>query len=76
MGVKLDNHMSWPQIYSIWEHTNGNRYMPIVYSNIEEDRQDTYPTMITYRNVINNKIYTRRLIDWDRSMTFIAAARG
>lgn len=66
--IKLENHMTWPRIDSCWEHTNGNRYFVVMFTNIETDRQDKYPTTIVYRNALNGKIYSRPLMDWDRSM--------
>ena len=71
--VNIDNHMTWPQIYSVWEHKNGERYMPILYANVEGDRPQ-YPTTIIYRNVITSRVYSRPLYDWDRSFTFIQEA--
>jgi hypothetical protein len=69
--IKLEDRMSWPRVGSVWEHTNGNRYQVIMFTNIETDKQETYPTTIIYRNTLNSKHYSRKLMDWDRSMLFI-----
>lgn len=67
--ITVEDRTSWPSIHSIWQHHNGNHYEVILFTNLETDRQDDYPTTIVYRNTRNHKIYSRRLIDWDRSMT-------
>lgn len=69
--IKLDDHMTWPRVGSVWSHTNGNRYMVHDFTNVETDRQDEYPTTIVYRNMDNGKLYSRRLIDWERSMVLV-----
>lgn len=66
--IKLEDHMTWPRIGSTWSHTNGNGYMVHDYANIETERQDKYPTTIIYRNISNNRLYCRKLVDWERSM--------
>jgi len=67
--IRLDDPRSWPKHGSIWLHRNGNRYRVYLYTNIESERQDEYPTTIVYQNVANLKLYSRRLVDWSRSMT-------
>lgn len=69
--IELENYMTWPKVGSIWEHINGNRYQVIMFTNIETDGQDRYPTTIIYRNIQNHKDYSRKLIDWDRSMFLV-----
>lgn len=68
MEFDLSNHMSWPRIGSVWNHHNGNNYTVVMFTNIETNRQDKYPTTIVYRNTANGKFYSRKLIDWHRSM--------
>ncbi|WP_315729914.1 hypothetical protein [Bradyrhizobium sp. SZCCHNRI2010] len=68
--IKLEDRRTWPTIGSLWTHTNGNLYQVVEFTNIETDRQDRYPTTIIYRNFKNAKLYSRPLVDWERSMTF------
>jgi len=44
-------------------------YMVILLTNLEPERQDEYPTTVVYQNILNGNCYSRRLIDWERSMT-------
>jgi hypothetical protein len=69
MTTKLEDRTTWPPLFSIWRHHNGNHYEVVMFTNVESDRQDKYPTTIVYRNVRNLNDYSRPLIDWDRSMT-------
>lgn len=70
--INLENHMTWPRIGSVWQHHNGNHYSVILFTNVETDKQDTYPTTIVYRNISNLKYYSRKLMDWNRSMLLIS----
>jgi len=74
--IKLNDHMSWPRVGSIWEHHNGNRYEVMMFTNIETERQERYPTTIVYRNAGNQKLYSRHLMDWDRSMLWVSNNRS
>lgn len=56
---------------TLWQHYNGNKYEVLLLSNMESERQEKYPTTVVYRNVSNGNIYSRKLSDWHRSMTFI-----
>ena len=76
MTIKLDDPTTWPEQGSEWRHKNGNIYQVHCFTNIETDRQDEYPTTIVYMNVVNWKMYSRRLIDWDRSMTYVGRVRN
>ncbi|WP_316207514.1 hypothetical protein [Bradyrhizobium sp. SZCCHNR3118] len=67
--IKLEDPNTWPQIGSIWAHRNGNQYVVMMFTNVETERQDRYPTTIVYRNFGNGKSYSRSLVDWERSMT-------
>ncbi|WP_315740013.1 hypothetical protein [Bradyrhizobium sp. SZCCHNR1093] len=67
--IALEDQSTWPAIGSVWSHTNGNLYQVVTFTNIETGRQDKYPTTIIYRNVKNTKLYSRPLMDWERSMT-------
>jgi hypothetical protein len=49
---------------TLWRHHNGNTYRVLFLTNIETERQDKYPTTVVYQNTINNKRYSRRLVDW------------
>lgn len=70
--IDLNNRKTWPKVGSAWEHRNGNIYRVVMYTNRATDRQDEYPTTIVYRNVNNNENYSRRLVDWERSMTWLS----
>jgi hypothetical protein len=72
MTIELENRRTWPEIGSLWRHHNGNRYRVIMITNVESGRQEQYPTTVVYSNVDNGRSYSRKLIDWDRSMTFTA----
>jgi hypothetical protein len=67
--IELENRDTWPAIGSLWRHYNGNFYEVLMYSNIETDRQAQYPTTIIYKNKRNQKVYSRPLVEWERSMT-------
>jgi len=69
--IKLEDHMTWPQVGSVWSHTNGNAYQVLGYTNIEMDRQDKYPTTIRYRNMVNGRENSRPLMDWEQSMVYV-----
>jgi len=69
--IDLNNMDTWPEARSLWQHHNGNVYRVICYTNIETTKQDTYPTTIVYENVNNFKLYSRKLIDWERSMKLV-----
>lgn len=71
MTVKLEDHMTWPRVNSVWSHRNGNVYQVLDYTNVESDRQDDYPTTVVYRNLDDGRKYSRRLVDWDRSMSWV-----
>lgn len=72
MPIDLNDRKTWPRLYSVWTHfLNGNRYQVILFTNVEPERQDKYPTTIVYRNTSSDNVYSRRLDDWDRSMTAV-----
>lgn len=71
MDFDLANHMSWPRVGSVWSHYNGNHYRVLMFTNVETNRQDEYPTTIVYQNTKNLKAYSRKLIDWHRSMVLV-----
>lgn len=66
--IDLSNEDTWPLAGSLWQHYNGIIYRVTCYTNVETTRQDKYPTTIVYENVKNSKLYSRKLIDWERSM--------
>jgi hypothetical protein len=57
-----------PQIGSRWVHTNGNKYVVIIVTNIHSERQIEYPTTVVYIGD-NGRIWSRPLTDWRRSMS-------
>lgn len=73
--IDLDNPDTWPDIDSVWRHYNGNLYVVKDFANVgKSTNQDKHPTMIIYKNydrfaVDNDQLYSRELIDWERSMT-------
>lgn len=69
--INLADRSTWPKIGSTWEHRNGNIYRVMMFTNRANERQDEYPTTITYMNVDNQELYSRRLDDWERSMTWL-----
>ena len=69
MPIELEDPVTWPGMGTVWTHRNGNRYRVTMFTNVETDRQEEYPTTIVYRNTKNHRLYSRRLVDWDRSMT-------
>jgi hypothetical protein len=72
MPIDLDDRSTWPKIGSAWEHRNGNIYRVVMFTNRANERQDKYPTTIVYRNISNQEDYSRRLDDWERSMTWVS----
>ncbi len=71
MPIKINDQTTWPVPGSSWKHTGGNVYVVLGYTNVEEIRQDEYPTTIIYANLRTDRKYSRPLKDWDRSMTEI-----
>lgn len=57
---------------SVWQHTNGNRYQVVLIANNNGYKTDKYPQTVVYRNVSNRRVFSHKLSDWHRSMTFIA----
>lgn len=60
-----------PAPYSVWRHRNGNEYVVILLTNCGSVRADKYPPTVVYRNAHHGALYSRRLDDWHRSMTFV-----
>lgn len=64
----------FPEIASIWRHTNGALYIVTAHSNMPTNkgydpaRADRYPPFIHYMSA-NGNTYGRRASDWDRSFT-------
>jgi len=67
--VTINNSLIRPKQGSFWRHHNGNLYRVEEPSNVDGDRPG-YPEHVNYRNAVNGKLYTRKLPDWHRSMTF------
>ncbi len=59
-----------PRPGSTWEHSNGNRYEVVLLAN-EHSVNEKYVTTVVYRGV-NNRIWSRPLSDWHRSMRFLS----
>jgi hypothetical protein len=57
--------------YSVWRHTNGGEYVVIGFTNSETTQPEKYPAMVVYASMANKNIWSRRIIDWHRSMTFV-----
>ena len=70
--INLDDPDTWPIPGTVWQHTNGNVYRVYLFTNVQPERQDRYPTTIVYQNVENMEMYSRKLVDWERSMTLLA----
>jgi len=56
---------------SKWQHKNGSEYVVLHLANLDSDRLDDYPVTVVYINILNYKVWTRKLSDWHRSMTFV-----
>lgn len=57
----------------VWQHYNGVMYLVLILANTEGDnlmKREKYPETVVYRGV-NGKVWSRRLDDWHRSMTFM-----
>jgi|SRR5688500_13143144 len=61
------------EIGSRWQHKNGNYYTVDKITNRDSTRQEDYPVTVVYHGD-NGKEWSRKLSDWHRSMTFVAAA--
>lgn len=59
---------------SVWQHTNGNEYMVLMMTNVDSTN-DRYPETIIYAGK-NEKIWSRPLSDWHRSMTRVCMSNG
>lgn len=57
-------------INSLWVHTNGNKYTVICIANEYSENLIKYPITVVYRGE-NNRIWSRPLNDWHRSMTLL-----
>lgn len=61
-----------PGVGTVWQHRNGNRYTAIGILNAHTEQPDKYPVMVSYVGS-NGRTWARRLDDWHRSMTLLAA---
>jgi len=66
--IELEDARTWPEQGTLWDHTNGNQYVVEDFTNIQTTNQDQYPTTIVYKSVLTRRLYSRPLMDWDRSM--------
>lgn len=62
----MDFYDKYP-INSVWTHTNGNKYRILMITNTDSTNSDYQPTVV-YQGE-NNKLWSRLLSNWDRSMT-------
>jgi hypothetical protein len=51
---------------SLWQHTNGNRYVVLYITNTAY-RHPNYPITVVYQNTDNGTVWSRPLADWERS---------
>lgn len=58
-----------PKIGTKWTHSNGAVYTVESITNIDSTNQARYPTTVVYRGT-NDKLWSRPLSDWHRSMTW------
>lgn len=61
----MDNPLIKPG--TCWRHRNGNAYQIIAVSN--QPNEERYPLTVVYRGIDNDRIWSRRADDWERSMT-------
>ena len=55
---------------SVWTHKYGNRYKVLFLTNEKSERLEDYPITVVYYNLQNKTLWSRKLDDWHRSMTF------
>ncbi len=60
-----------PLLKSEWVHSNGAVYVVSAISNIETADHDKYPITVFYHGKFNNKLWSRPVNDWYRSMTLV-----
>lgn len=63
---------SIPEVGSVWRHHKGPEYEVLMITNAESTRAE-YPPTVVYRGVVNGKLWSRRLDDWNRSMTKVSS---
>lgn len=61
------NRFETPEDNSIWEHSNGNAYKVLCCSNLDSTRLH-YPPTVTYRNTVNNNVFSKTLHSFYKSM--------
>jgi hypothetical protein len=70
--IDLNDPTTWPEIRSVWRHEkSGDHYYVADYANIENnvEKRDRYPVTILYRKANTDRLYARRLDDWERSFS-------
>lgn len=67
-AAKADRH-GWPEVGSIWCHTNGGRYTVRAMANTEPGKEDKFPLTVVYKNLATGLTYARRMSDWPGRMT-------
>jgi hypothetical protein len=62
-----------PQIGTIYQHKNGEKYKVILITNLFASpyRRDEYPITIIYRNIGDETIWSRPLYRWKGNFTEI-----
>lgn len=61
--------VDWPEVGSVWLHTNGNRYTVTGRANDDSTRAD-YPPVVLYRGE-DGRHWAKPLAEWHRSRTLI-----
>lgn len=72
-SVKLygkEPELKFVPVNSVWKHSSGIKYKVILIAN-EFSENEKYPITIVYQGLANEKIWSRPLNDWYRSMSFI-----
>jgi hypothetical protein len=64
-----------PDEGTIWSHYNNNMYEVMGVANIVSFDTDKYPAMVVYKNIANDTLWTRKYIDWYRSMSYVANSK-
>lgn len=53
---------------SVWEHSNGIRYVVLFLANIDTTLPEKYPISIVYIGTHNHKIWVKSLDNWLKTM--------
>ena len=61
-----------PREGSVWQHTNGNRYVVRAITNEYGTDFVRYPVTVVYKGSTNGIMWSRPLSDWHRSMGYVS----